>query len=189
MENTHQANQEEQKDAQMTDVQPENAPDAIDTASGKESAAGDTEIKKLQGELAEAKDKYLRLYSEFENFRRRTAKEKQDLVLTAGEQVLKNMLPVLDDFERAEKALQGTENKAAEGFVLIYQKFKKLLEQSGVKAMELKAGDEFNADVQEAITQIPAPDESLRGKIVDVVEKGYILNDKVIRYAKVVVGA
>ncbi len=140
-----------------------------------------------EAELAAAKDKYIRLYSEFENFRRRTAKEKMEMAQTANEQVIKALLPVLDDFERADKSIQDRSNKDIEGYTLIFNKFKKVLEQSGVKPMELGAGSEFNADLHEAITQIPA-DGKLKGKIVDVVEKGYLLNDKVIRFAKVVIG-
>lgn len=147
------------------------------------------ELKKVQDELAEAKDKYLRLYSEFENFRRRTAKEKIDMIQSANEGLLKNLLPVMDDFERAEKAFKELNTKEAEGFLLIFNKYKKILEQSGAKVLELKAGDDFNADTQEAITQIPAPSDELKGKVVDVVEKGYTLNEKVIRFAKVVVGS
>jgi len=147
------------------------------------------ELKKAQDELAEAKDKYLRLYSEFENFRRRTAKEKIDMIQSANEGLLKNLLPVMDDFERAEKAFRDLNTKEAEGFLLIFNKYKKILEQSGAKVLDLKAGDDFNADTQEAITQVPAPSEELKGKVVDVVEKGYTLNEKVIRFAKVVVGS
>ena len=147
------------------------------------------EVKKLQDELAEAKDKYIRLYSEFENFRRRTSKEKSELIQTASGAVLKNLLPVLDDFERAEKSFKDLGTKESEGILLIYNKYKKVLEQSGLKVMDLKTGDDFNADTQEAITQIPAPQEELKGKIVDVVEKGYLLQEKVIRFAKVVVGS
>jgi molecular chaperone GrpE len=152
-------------------------------------AETNTQIKKLQDELAEAKDKYIRLYSEFENFRRRTTKEKLELIQTASEGVLKNLLPVLDDFERAEKSFKELGTKEAEGILLIYNKYKKVLEQTGLKVLDLKTGDDFNADTQEAITQIPAPQEELKGKIVDVVEKGYQLQDKVIRFAKVVVGS
>lgn len=147
------------------------------------------EIKKLQGDLSEAKDKYLRLYSEFENFRRRTAKEKLEMIQTANEQLVRTLLPVVDDFERAEKAIaEGASSKELEGFLLIQQKMKKILEQHGVKAIELEVGAAFDPDIQEAITQIPAPEEKLKGKVVDVIEKGYQLNDKLIRYAKVVVG-
>ena len=147
------------------------------------------ENQKLQQDIAEAKDKYIRLYSEFENFRRRTGKEKLELIQTASEQVLKELLPVLDDFERAEAALASSGAKELEGFLLISSKFRKIMERNGVKTMELGPGSEFDADMQEAITQIPAADESLKGKVVDVVEKGYLLNEKVIRYAKVVVGS
>jgi molecular chaperone GrpE len=145
-------------------------------------------LKKLQDELAESKDKFVRLYSEFENFRRRTAKEKIEMIQSANEQLIKSLLPVIDDFERAEKALQSAGTKEAEGILLIYNKFKKTLEQAGVKPMDLNQGSDFDVDLHEAITQIPAPEEKLKGKVVDVVEKGFLLNDKVIRHAKVVVG-
>jgi molecular chaperone GrpE len=146
------------------------------------------EVGKLQGELAEAKDKYLRLYSEFENFRRRTSKEKLEMVLSANEELLKAILPVADDFERAEKSFREKNDKDAEGFLLIQNKLKKVLEQYGVKVMDIKTGADFDPDFHEAITQVPAPEPALQGKIMDVVEKGYLLKDKVIRYAKVVVG-
>ncbi len=167
---------------------PEDSPDSFETLIGTEDNKIQSELKKLKDELAEAKDKYLRQYSEFDNFRRRTAKEKLDMILTANEQLIKSLLPVLDDFERAEKALQENENKETEGILLIYNKFKKTLESAGVKPMEISKGADFNADLHEAITQVPAPEEDLKGKIIDVVEKGFLLNDKVIRYAKVVVG-
>lgn len=146
-------------------------------------------FKKLQDDLAEAKDKYVRLYAEFENHRRRTAKEKQELIFGANEQLLKALLPVMDDFERAEKSFKELNPKEAEGFSLIQSKYKKILEQHGVKPMEIKEGTAFNADFHEAITQIPVKEDSQKGKIVEVIEKGYLLNDKVIRFAKVVVGA
>jgi molecular chaperone GrpE len=146
-------------------------------------------LKKLQDELAEAKDKYVRLYAEFDNFRRRSAKEKLEMIQSANEQLLKSMLSVTDDFERAEKSFQDKNDKEAEGFFLIQNKFKKILEQYSVKAMEFGKATDFNPDLHEAITQIPAPSEKLKGKVVDVVEKGYLLNDKVIRFAKVVVGS
>jgi molecular chaperone GrpE len=151
------------------------------------SIQGDAEAK-LKEEIAASKDKYLRLYSEFENFRRRTAKEKLELVQSANEQLLKALLPVLDDFERAEKSAREKNEQSTEGFLLISAKYKKTLETYGVKVMDIKQGFDFNPDVHEAITQIPA-DPSLKGKIVEVVEKGYLLNDKVIRFAKVVVGS
>jgi len=146
-------------------------------------------LKKLQDELAEAKDKYVRLYAEFENHRRRSAKEKQELIFGANEQLLKSLLPVLDDFERAEKSLKELNLKEAEGFFLIQNKYKKTLEQYGVKVMEITPETAFNADLHEAITQLPVKDDSQKGKIVEVVEKGYLLNEKVIRFAKVIVGS
>lgn len=177
MENTNEVEKELEKNEAVTEESPVAEAEPVN------------ELKKLQDEVAEAKDKYIRLFSEFENFRRRTAKEKLELIQSANENLLKNLLPVLDDFERAEKAFRDLNTKEAEGFLLIFNKYKKIMEQSGAKVLDLKAGDDFNADTQEAITQVPAPSEALKGKIVDVVEKGYVLNDKVIRFAKVVVGS
>jgi Molecular chaperone GrpE (heat shock protein) len=145
-------------------------------------------LKKIQDELSEAKDKYIRLYAEFDNHRRRSAKEKLEMISSANEQLIKSLLPIADDFERAEKSFKEKNDKEAEGFFLIQNKFKKVLEQYSVKPMDSGSGSEFNPDLHEAITQIPAPTEKLKGKIVDVVEKGYLLNDKVIRFAKVVIG-
>lgn len=145
-----------------------------------------SDIDKLKDELAEFKDKYLRLYSEFDNFRKRTAKEKLDLIQNANEQLLVALLPIVDDFERASKAAE--ENTDIEGYKLIQDKFNKSMEKYGVKTMKIETGSDFDPDFHEAITQIPAPEEKLKGKIVDVVEKGFLLNEKVIRYAKVVVG-
>jgi molecular chaperone GrpE len=189
MENTQQTDQEIQKES--AEIQPEinQQPESFETLNGSEDAKVQAELKQFQFDLADAKDKYLRLYSEFENFRRRTAKEKLELIQAANEKLIVTLLPVLDDFERAEKAFQGVDSKELEGFMLIYNKFKKVVEQSGVKQMDVQIGSDFNADLQEAITQIPAPKEELKGKVVDVVEKGYLLNDKVIRFAKVVIGS
>jgi molecular chaperone GrpE len=153
------------------------------------NAPDEISVEKLQSELGEQKEKFIRLYSEFENFRRRTAKEKLDLIQSANEQLIKTLLPVIDDFDRAEKSFRDKNDKELEGFFLIHSKFKKVLEQAGVKIMDVKAGSDFDADLHEAITQIPAPDEALKGKVVDVIEPGYLLNDKVIRFAKVVVGS
>ena len=160
---------------------------AAEVAGQADKDAGQDLFKKIQDEMAEAKDKYLRLYAEFENFRRRTAKEKLEMIQGANEQLIKALLPVLDDFDRAEKAFREQNNKESEGLLLIHNKYKKILEQFGLKAMDVK--DEFDADYHEAITQIPVSDNSQRGKIVEVVEKGYLLNEKVIRFAKVVVGS
>lgn len=142
-----------------------------------------TEADKLQelGEkLAEMNDKYLRLYSEYENYRKRTNLEKADLLLNGSREMMKAILPVVDDFERALAAT------ADEGVLLIYNKMMKILEQKGLKSMEAK-GEAFDENLHEAITQIPAADAEQKGKVVDVVQKGYYLNDKVLRYAKVVV--
>src|SRR5688572_14750134 len=187
MENTNQPDNEAQKDNTTVQAEGQDNLESFETLTGTEESKIQAELKKAQEDLAEAKDKYLRLYSEFENFRRRTAKEKGELIQTANEQLVKVMLPVIDDFERAEKAFQGSGSKEMEGFLLIYNKFKKILEQTGVKKMEAK-GTHFDADLHEAITQLPAPDESQKGKVLEVVENGYLLGDKVVRHAKVVVG-
>ncbi|MBC6366512.1 nucleotide exchange factor GrpE [Algoriphagus sp. AK58] len=146
---------------------------------------------KLEAEVAELKDKYLRLYSDFENFRKRTAKERIDLIKTASEDVLKELIPVVDDFERAFKASENETDaaKIREGNQLIFHKLLRILESKGLKSMDDLVGKPFDADTQEAITQIPAPSEDLKGAVIDVVEKGYVLGEKVVRYAKVVTGA
>ncbi len=143
---------------------------------------------KLQAELSEMKDTHLRLFAEFENYKRRTLKERSDLIRSAGADTLTALLPVLDDFERALKANEKLENNPMkEGVLLIYNKLVQTLDARGLKAMQ-SIGTEFNVDLHEAITNVPAPSEDLKGKVIDEVEKGYYLNDKVIRYAKVVVG-
>ncbi len=172
--------------AALTDTETPTQSDVADQAQSPEVE------EQRRSELEEQKEKYLRLYSEFENFRRRTAKEKLELTRTANEEMASAMLPVLDDFERAIKAFENENSQGdttKEGMLLIFSKFKSALERKGVKVMQIEAGSEFDAEYQEAITQIPAPDESLKGKVVDVVEKGYTLGDKVIRFAKVVIGA
>ncbi|NOT74678.1 MAG: nucleotide exchange factor GrpE [Cyclobacteriaceae bacterium] len=159
-----------------------------DAGTKTEGNAGADPLKKLQDELAESKDKYVRLYAEFENHRRRTAKEKLEMIQGANEQLLKALLPIVDDFERGEKAFKDKNDKESEGFFLIQNKFRKTLDQYGVKLMEVGKGSEFNPDLHEAITSVQA-EEKLKGKVVDVVEKGYLLNEKVIRFAKVVTGS
>ncbi len=143
----------------------------------------------VEDELAEMKDKYLRLYSDFENFKRRTSKERIEFFKTAGQEIILSMLPVLDDFERAAKSIGTAQDIASvkEGITLVHQKLKNILIQKGLKEMDSE-GKEFDADFHEAITNIPAPTPELKGKVIDAVEKGYFLGDKVIRYAKVVVG-
>jgi len=145
--------------------------------------------KELQEKVNEANDKYLRLYSEFDNYRKRTIKERIELSKTASEEVIIDLLPVLDDFERAIKSNEESEDCDAikDGMNLIYNKFKNTLEKKGLNPIESK-GTEFDTDFHEAITQIPAPSDDLKGKVVDEVEKGYQLGDKVIRFSKVVIG-
>ncbi|MDQ0593763.1 molecular chaperone GrpE [Chryseobacterium ginsenosidimutans] len=139
--------------------------------------------------LAEEKDRYIRLYAEFENYKKRTSKEKTEFFQYANQDMMVSMLGVLDDFERAIKEIAKNGNAAdLQGVELIYNKFKNKLTEKGLKPMEVRAGDTFNVDFHEAITQIPAPSEDLKGKIVDVIETGYTLGDKVIRFAKVVTG-
>jgi len=145
---------------------------------------------KTYHELVELKDKYLRLYADFENFRRRTAKEKMELLANANEGMLVALLPVVDDFVRAMQSIETTDDIAAvkEGVSLIYNKLNRALESKGLKPMTAK-GEVFNADLHESITQFPAPTDDLKGKVIDEVERGYYLNDKVIRFAKVIVGS
>lgn len=143
----------------------------------------------LEAQLAEAKDKYLRLYADFENFRRRTSKEKIEMIQNASEGLIKELIPIVDDFERANKSFETVSEvePLKEGIALIFNKFQKTLASKGVKAIEAK-GKDFDVELHECITQFAAGDEN-KGKVIDEVEKGYYLNDKVIRYAKVVVGS
>ena len=155
----------------------------------KVSRKKENKLKELQEKYDGLNDKYLRLFSEFDNFRKRTIKEKIDLSKTASEQLIISLLPVLDDFERAIKSLDESDDIQSfkEGIMLIYNKFKKTLESKGLEKIDAHK-HEFDTDHHEAITSIPAPSDDLKGKVVDVVENGYKLNGKVIRYAKVVVG-
>jgi molecular chaperone GrpE len=149
----------------------------------------ENEIEKLQSELASLKDKYLRQVAEFDNFRKRNAKERMELIQTAGKDVIVSLLEVLDDCERAEKQIKNSQDLDAvkEGLQLVFHKLRNTLQSKGLKVME-SAGQEFNPDMHEAITEIPAPSEEMKGKVIDEIEKGYYLNDKIIRFAKVVVG-
>ena len=195
MEKEHLEEQQENntKQENLTDKGGE-ADNLTEDTDGNDEMTGEiseeiSELDQAKSELAEAKDKYLRLYSEFENFRRRTAKEKLSLIGTANEEIISALLPVLDDFERAEESNKNAEIESMrEGFALIHNKFKNILEQKGLKAMESKAGMDFDSELHEAITQTPAPKKKFVGKVVDVIEKGYYLGDKVIRFAKVVIG-
>jgi molecular chaperone GrpE len=148
-----------------------------------------TPEEQLQDELSNEKDKFLRLFAEFENYKRRTAKERIDLFKTANQEVLQAMLPVLDDFDRAWAQVSKSDDEAlVTGVQLIHDKLRVTLVSKGLEEVEVKAGDVFDADFAEAITQIPAPNDKLKGKIVDVIEKGYKLGDKIIRFPKVVIG-
>ena len=144
----------------------------------------------VEEQLQEQKDKFIRLYAEFENYKKRTSKERVELFKTAGQEILQSMLPVLDDFDRAWAQVSQSEDEAlVKGVELIHEKLKATLMSKGLEVVEIKAGDAFDADFAEAITQIPAPTPKLKGKIVDVIEKGYKLGDKIIRFPKVVIGA
>lgn len=156
----------------------------LDDEVGEES-----EMEKLRMELEEAKDKYIRLAAEFDNFRKRTAKERMEQTLTAGREVIQAMLDVLDDSERAQKQMETSEDlvQIKEGVQLVFSKLQTTLQQKGLKKMEA-INQAFDADLHEAITEIPAPTEDMVGKVIDEVQPGYYLNDKLIRFAKVVVG-
>lgn len=148
-----------------------------------------TEEEKLKQELESSKDKYLRLFAEFENYKRRTSKERIDFFKTANSELMISLLPVLDDFDRGMVEISKSEDKALiEGVKLIQDKFKGILTQKNLTEVEVAQGDTFDSEVHEAITQIPAPSDDLKGKIIDVVEKGYQLGDKIIRFPKVVLG-
>ncbi len=172
-----------------------------DAASGAEESIENTENansqeeelseeEKLKKEVEQLNDKYLRLYSEFENFRRRTQKEKLELYKTAGEDIIKSLLPVMDDFERAKKSMDegGDIDSLKQGVDLIFNKLMHVFRSNGAKPMESAVGKDFDSEIHEAVTQIPAPSKKEKGKVIDEIEKGYTLNEKVIRYAKVVVG-
>jgi molecular chaperone GrpE len=185
----------------MSDKDLQNEDDVRDQEVNQESAEETTEtsenkevefdpIAKLEDEVKDLKDQNLRLYAEFENFRRRTAKERLELIESANKDTLAVLLPVLDDFDRAIKNTEETPENAAvlEGMNLISHKLKETLKGKGLKEMDSTVGQTFDVETMEAITQIPAPTPELAGKVIDEVEKGYLIGEKVIRYAKVVVG-
>ncbi|WOC40195.1 nucleotide exchange factor GrpE [Polaribacter sp. HL-MS24] len=157
-----------------------------------QEVASETVVEEPTSEelLQAEKDKFLRLFAEFENYKKRTTKERIELFKTAGQEVLTSLLPVVDDFERALSHLEEDEKaeELSKGVTLVYQKFYTTLEQKGISKIETNPGDVFDAELHEAITQIPAPSEDLKGKVIDCVEKGYKLGDKIIRYPKVVIG-
>lgn len=152
-----------------------------------EESVSETEI--LEDKIAKEKDRYVRLFAEFENYKRRTSKERLEQFKTANEKVIVALLPVLDDFDRALNEIKKSdEAHHFDGIELINSKFRETLKKEGLMEMKVKEGDKFDADLHEAVTQIPAPSKKLKGKIVDVIEKGYTLGDKIIRYPKVVTG-
>ncbi|SRR5690554_834664 len=161
----------------------------VEETQDDNDTSSDDKINELEKKIEDLSDKHLRLQAEFDNYKKRTLREKADLIKSGGETVLSGILPVIDDFERAIVSLDKLpeDDPGKQGTVLIYSKFKEFLKQNNVKEIEALNG-EFNVDYHEAITKIPAPEEKLKGKVVDVIQKGYLLNDKVIRYAKVVVG-
>lgn len=165
------------------DVQSATQEETLDSNSQADQSAADP-----AAEVNEFKDKYLRLYAEFENYKRRVAKERLELFATANQDMMVALLPVLDDFQRARKAAETNPQGLLEGVDLIHNKLNNTLTQKGLKAVAIEPGDAFDVDVMEAITRIPAPAENLKGKVVDVIEPGYKLGERVIRYAKVVVG-
>ena len=175
----HNDKTEQLKEEELEQQEPQETLETEEPQQEAEATETDT-VQEMGEKLAELNDKYLRLYSEYENYRKRTNLEKADLLINGSREMMKAILPVIDDFERA---LAATED---EGVKLIYNKMLKILEQKGLKAMEVK-GEKFDENLHEAITRIPAAEEAMKGTVVDVVEKGYYLNDKVLRYAKVVV--
>ena len=146
-------------------------------------------VEMLEADLAESKDKFIRLYAEFDNYKKRTVRERLDLIKTAGSELIGDLLPVLDDFDRAKKSAEDENSNEvfSEGVTLVYNKIHGILKNKGLEAMETN-GEDFDPEMHEAITEIPAPSEDLKGKILDTIEKGYTLNSKIIRHAKVVVG-
>lgn len=162
----------------------EPASDAVNTeATNDETSVTD----KLNAQLSESNDKFLRLYAEFDNYKRRTSKERAELIQTAGKEVILSLLPVIDDFERADKADIQDILAYKEGIKLIHHKFNAILEAKGLKPIE-SIGQPFNVDLHEAITSIPAGSDDMKGKVIDEAEKGYTLNGQVVRFAKVIIG-
>jgi len=166
---------------------------ATEETKAEESESKETngdEVEKLSNEVQKEKDNFLRLFAEFENYKKRTSRERIELFSTANKELMLALLPVLDDFERGLNEIEkSSDGPLLEGMKLIYNKFKNTLTQKGLKEVEVKTGDVFDAEIHEAISQIPAPDKKLKGKIIDVVEKGYKLGDTIIRYPKVVMGS
>lgn len=183
--------QQENETPDMTAAQNESASGKKETKKEKahKKSKVEEQLEKAESEILDLKDKHIRLQAEFDNYRKRTLKERMELLKTASESLLVGILPVIDDFDRAVQTLNAIddESPAKEGVKLIYNKFQEFLKQNGVKEIEAK-DQVFDTDLHEAITTFPAPTEDLKGKIIDVVQKGYYLNDKVIRHSKVVIG-
>jgi len=190
---THSNDTTEANDATMSENQAATSPDTKKAGENKKSGGRfkrkEKEIDIVKAENAELKDKYIRLQAEFDNFRKRALKEKIDMMKTAGEDLLVKMLPVLDDFDRAMQHIEKAEtvDGLKEGVGLIAGKMRDFMRQNGVTEIEAK-GEVFDTDLHEAVTQFPAPAEDMKGKVIDVAEKGYKLHDKVIRFSKVIVG-
>jgi len=155
----------------------------------KKTSKANQKLAELEQELSESKDKYLRLYAEFDNYKKRTTRERIEMMSSAGRDIIASLLPVLDDFERAQKSAEDETNEEVfpEGVSLVYSKLFGIMKNKGVTTME-STGQDFDPELHEAITEIPAPTEEMKGKIIDTIEQGYLLNDKIIRHAKVVVG-
>ena len=176
----------EQTSMEEAELQEENGQEGTQVA---EETPEKSVEETLREELSAEKDKFLRLFAEFENFKKRTGRERMELFRTAGQEVMVSLLPILDDFDRALKEIAKTEEKELlKGVELISTKFKETLKGKGLDEILVQAGDAFDAEIHEAVTQIPAPDKKLKGKIIDVIEKGFTLGDKIIRHPKVVVG-
>lgn len=174
---------EEQQSVDATEL------DGEDVSNEPENAEQLSEEEQLREELAKEKDKFLRLFAEFENFKKRTSKERMDLFKTAGQEVMVSLLPVMDDFDRALKEIAKTEEKELlKGVELINTKLRETLKAKGLEEVKVGQGDTFDAEIHDAVTQIPAPNKKLKGKVIDVIEKGFKLGDRIIRHPKVVVG-
>ena len=187
---TQQKDSQKDKTSRTNTEQPlaEGSEQTVDTQETGEDSPAESEVEKLKKEVQSLQEKYLRQVAEFDNFRKRTAREKVELMQTAGKDVILSLLPVIDDMDRAEKQMESSQDADLKhGIHLIFQKFRNLLQAKGLKQMQV-IGEDFNPDFHEAITEIPAPSPELKGKVVDELEKGYYLNDKILRFAKVVVG-
>ena len=192
MSNQEHKEEEMEKDIPNQEIENESADelnDQVDGVEGSESEPVESEVDLLKAEVEKERNNFLRLFAEFENYKKRTSKERIELFSTANKELMTVLLPILDDFERGLKEIEKSSDDALmQGMQLIYNKFKNTINQKGLKEMEVKQGDTFDAEIHEAITQIPAPSKKLKGKIIDTVEKGYKLGETIIRYPKVVLG-